>query len=99
MHRGGLQTARRQRTICVRRIFASYSRSSNWFNAAAPAATSAVAASVLKHQRKVHRAAPAEVKADQRRQQHERGQPRLDQIGEDRRPTFLHHPNTGCRSA
>jgi hypothetical protein len=33
--------------FCVRRIFASYSRSSNWFNAAAPAATSAVAASVL----------------------------------------------------
>ncbi len=33
--------------LCVRRIFASYSRSSNWFNADAPAATSAVAARVL----------------------------------------------------
>ena len=43
----------------------------------------------VEHQQIIHRAAPAEVKTDQRRQQHERREPRLGQIRKDRRPTFF----------
>jgi hypothetical protein len=46
----------------------------------------------VKHQQVIHRAAFAEIKAHEGGEQHERGEPRLDEIGEDCRPTFFVSP-------
>ena len=43
----------------------------------------------VKHQQIIHRAAFTEVKTDKRREQHERGKPRLDEIRQDRCKTFF----------
>ena len=43
----------------------------------------------VKHQQEIHRTAPAGIKSDERREQHERREPGLDQIREDGRPTFF----------
>ena len=50
----------------------------------------------VKHQQIIHRAAFAEIKADESRQQHQRGQPRLDQVGENRRPAFFQNRRCIC---